>query len=86
MSESGKQTISYAELLEKVQSLLAGYPEECRNIHIDSLLVYEEQSDGANWHIKSFRCSGNDNDLSACKQKIMGDIRLLRESYDVADG
>ncbi|MFC1536452.1 hypothetical protein ACFL48_01395 [Pseudomonadota bacterium] len=84
MSIATKQTIPYAELLDIVQGLLLSYPEECRNIHIDALQVYVEQTDGANWHIKSFRRSGDDNDLPECKQKILEDIRLLRASYDVA--
>jgi len=84
MSKAAKQIIPYAELLDKVQGLLLCYPEECGNIHIDALQVYKEQTDGANWHIKFFRRSGDDNDLSECKQKILEDIRLLRASYDVA--
>lgn len=83
MSKPAKQFLPYAELLEKVQSLLVCYPE-CRNIHIDGIQVYSEQVDGANWHITNYRRSGDDNDLTACREKIVAEIRLLRASYDVA--
>lgn len=45
MTKATKQIIPYAELLEKVQSVLACYPE-CRNIHIDEIQVHQEQIDG----------------------------------------
>ena len=83
MAKPAKQIISYAELLEKVQSLLVCYPE-CRNIHIDGIEVYKERLDGANWHVATYRRSGDDNDLTACREKIVAEIRLLRASYDVA--
>jgi hypothetical protein len=83
MNKHTKEVIPYADLLAKVQSLLVCYPE-CSNIHIDSIAVHQEQVDGANWHISTFRRSGDDNDLTACRQKIAAEIRLLRASYDVA--
>jgi hypothetical protein len=79
-----KQTIPYEELLKKVQSLLASFTE-CQNIHINGIEVYQEQADGANWHLVNFQRSGDDNDLVACREKIIAEIRLLRKSYDVAD-
>lgn len=82
MTTAPKPIISYAELLEKVQSLLVCYPE-CRNIHIDGIVVHQEQVDGANWHINTFRRSGDDNDLCACREKIVAEIRNLRACYDV---
>lgn len=83
--KSAKKIIPYAELLEKIQALLACYPQECRNIHIDRIQVYHEQTDGANWKIISYRCSGVDNDLTECREKIASEIRLLRKCYDVED-
>jgi hypothetical protein len=80
-----KQKLPYAELLAKVQGLLAIYPKECRNIHIDGLQVYPEQVDGANWHVTMYRRSGDDNDLSECREKIAAELRILREAYDVDD-
>jgi hypothetical protein len=82
MAKAAKQRVPYKELLDKVQNLLVCYPE-CRNIHIDSIEVYREQVDGANWHVARYRCSGHDNDLPACRQKIAAEIRLLRLNYDV---
>jgi len=79
-----KQRISYAELLAKVQGVVACY-SECRNVHIDALQVHREQIDGANWHVTTFRRSGDDNDLVACRERILSDIRQLRASYDVED-
>jgi hypothetical protein len=83
MPKSAKQSIPYAELLEKVQSLLVCNPE-CRNIHVDGIEVYQGQVDGANWRIVTYRRSGDDNDLPACREKIAAEIRLLRASYEVA--
>ena len=85
MNKREKQVIPYAELLEKLQGLLASYPVECRNIHIDAVTVYPEQHDGANWYVNYYQRSGDDNDLPACKEKILPEIRILRESYDVAE-
>lgn len=82
MSTPTKQIISYPELLNKVQSLLVSHPD-CRNIRIDRLEVYQEQVDGANWHIGTMLASGNDNDLKACRNRILEDIQFLRQSYDV---
>ena len=82
MTKTAKQIITYDALLSKVQSLLASYPD-CRNIHIDGIQVYPNQTDGANWHIDKFRRSGDDNDLTACQGKIYAEIRRLRECYDV---
>ena len=79
-----KQEIGYAELLEKIQGILVCYPE-CRNIHIDGIQVYRERVDGANWHVTSYRRSGDDNYLTACREKIASEIRNLRAAYDVAD-
>lgn len=76
-----KEIIPYDELLAKVQSLLACYPE-CRNIHIDHLDVYVEQRDGANWDVTRYRRSGDDNDWIACREKIVSEIRQLRACYD----
>ncbi len=82
MSKPAKQTILYTELLEKIQGLLVCYPE-CRNIHIDSIEVYREKVDGANWHITRHRRSGHDHDWPECLEKIVAEIRHLRECYDV---
>ena len=82
MNKRAKEVIPYAELLAKVQGLLVCYPE-CRDIHIDAIAVHQEQVDGANWHISTFRRSGDDNDLPACQEKIVTEIRLLRSIYDV---
>ena len=82
MTKTAKQTITYDELLNKVQSLLAFYPE-CRNIHIDVIQVHQEQSDVANWNVVNFRRSGDDNDLSECRHLINAEICHLRECYDV---
>lgn len=83
MSKPVKQIIPYDELLEKVQSLLACYPE-CRDIHIDGIEVYQEQIDGANWRVTRYRRSGDDNDFPECREKIVSEIRHLRACYDVA--
>lgn len=83
MSKLTKQIIPYAELLEKIQGLLVCYPE-CRNIHFDSIEVYLEQVDGANWHVTRHRRSGSDNDWPECWEKIVAEIRHLRSCYDVA--
>ena len=82
MSKPTKQIISYPELLNKVQSLLVRHPD-CRNIHIDRLEVYQEQLDGANWHIGTMLPHGDDSDLRACTNRIIEDIELLRRTYDV---
>ncbi len=82
MNKPAKQVISYNELLEKIQGLLACYPE-CRNIHIDSVEVYLEQVDGANWHVTRHRRSGNDHDFPECWEKIVSAVRNLRSCYDV---
>lgn len=84
MATRRKQSIPYDELLAKVQGLLASYPQECRNLHIDALQVHEEQVDGANWHVGGYRRSGDDNDWHECREKIAAEIRLLRQAYDVA--
>lgn len=83
MGKPAKHIITYAELLEKIQDLLACYPTECRNIHIDSIEVNLEQVDGANWHVTRHRRSGIDNDWAECWGKILPELRLLRSSYDV---
>ena len=80
-----KRNIPYAELLEKVQGVLAFFPKECRNLHIDSLEVYREPVDGANWHVARYRRSGDDHDMEECREKILKELRTLRESYDVED-
>lgn len=85
MATRKKQVISYEELLGKIQGLLVFYPKECRNIHIDGLQVYREQVDGANWHVVSYRRSGDDNDLDECREKLAADIRTLRQAYDVGE-
>ena len=82
MKKRQKQVIPYAELLEKIRSLLIAYPE-CINIHVDGIQVLREHSDGANWYVVNYRCSGDKNDLYACREKILPEIRQLRESYDV---
>jgi len=82
MSKPTKQIISYPELLNKVQSLLVRHPD-CRNIRIDRLEVYQEQLDGANWHIGTMLPRGDDSDLRACRNRIIADIELLRRTYDV---
>lgn len=84
MAKPTKQLISYDELLEKIQFLLASYPE-CRNLSVNEIEVIPEQSDGANWHVINIRRSGGDNDLPDCKDKIRSEIIRLRECYDVAE-
>ncbi|MBI3144393.1 MAG: hypothetical protein HYZ18_03820 [Pseudogulbenkiania sp.] len=83
MATSKKQVIPYGELLEKVQGVIASYPKGCRNIHVDSLQVHAESIDGANWHVATYRRSGDDNDLTECRARIASDLRLLRLAYDV---
>lgn len=83
MAKREKQTIPYDELIKKIQGLLACYPEECRNIHIDGVEVYREQVDGANWRVTGYRRSGDEHDWDACWHKIVAEIRVLREAYDV---
>lgn len=85
MATRKKQLIPYEELLAKVQGLLVFYPKECRNLRIDAFEVYREQVDGANWHVGSYRRSGDDNDWHECHEKIAAEIRALRQAYDVAD-
>ena len=85
MIEPKKETISYAQLLEKVQALLVCCLQ-CRNIHIDAVEVYQDQIDGANWHVTRFRRSGDDNDLPACREKITSEVRRLRQIYNVLPG
>jgi hypothetical protein len=80
---SRKEVLTYADLLEKVQGLLAFYPQECRNIQINGLQVYREQVDGANWHIGMFQRSGDENDLVECRESIVAELRTLRVAYDV---
>ena len=77
-----REVLPYAVVLEKVQSLLLGC-KDCRNISVNALLVGEAADGGANWLIASFRRSGDDNDLVACKDRILADVRQLRECYDV---
>ena len=81
-TRQAKEVVSYAELLAKVQGLLVGRPE-CRNLHIDTLDVYQARVDGANWHVTRHRRSGNDNDWPACWEAIVPDIRQLRAAFDV---
>jgi hypothetical protein len=83
MATGKKQVISYDELLEKVQSVIAAYPNECRNIHVEALQVHVESVDGANWHLATYRRSGDDNDLNQCRTQILSDLRVLRQTYDV---
>ena len=85
MTNAKKEVIAYAKLLEKVQSILACFPAECRNIHIDGIQVYRERTDGANWHITNWRRSGDDNDLPVCREKMIAEIRHLRTCYDVEE-
>jgi hypothetical protein len=85
MATRTKEVIPYEELLAKIQGLLAFYPKECRNLHIDALEVYRKQVDGANWHVGGYRRSGDDNDWNECREKIAAEIRTLRQAYDVAD-
>jgi hypothetical protein len=82
MSRRVKQIIPYLDLLGKLQFLLSCYPDECRNIHIDGVEVYRGQVDDANWRVATYRRSGDDNDLAACRERIAQEIRVLRESYD----
>lgn len=85
MTQHAKKIIPYADLLEKVQSLLVIYAE-CHNIHIDGIEVYREHIDGANWHVTRYRRSGSDHDWTECHDKIAAEIRHLRACYDVAEG
>ena len=80
-----RETLPYAEVLEKVQNLLLGC-QDCRNVSVDALLVGDAADGGVNWLVAGFRLSGHDNDLPACRQLIIGDVRQLRESYDVDPG
>ncbi len=84
MNKRKKESIPYTELLKKVQSLLVFYGE-CRNIQIDGIEVYAEPVDGANWHVNEYRCSGSDNDLTACREKLASEIGYLRACYDVGE-
>lgn len=77
-----KATISYDELLKKVQKIVADQ-KECRNIHIDSIKVFPQDVSGANWDITSIRRSGDDNDIEECKEVIMAEIQALRMKFDV---
>jgi hypothetical protein len=77
-----KAILRYAELLEKVQGLLVGC-KQCRNIRIDSIELLHEPADGANWVVPVMRLSGDDNDMHACKEFILGDLRQLRSVYDL---
>ncbi len=83
MTNPAKLIISYDELLEKIQFLLASYPE-CHDIIINEIEVIPKQSDRANWHVINYRRSGDEYDLPDCKDKIMSEIIHLRECYDVA--
>lgn len=77
-----KVTISYDELVKKVKDIVAAR-NECRNIHVDSIDVFSQDVDGANWDITSIRRSGDDNDLVECKEVITAEIQALRRKYDV---
>jgi len=77
-----REMLPYAEVMAKVQNLLLGC-KDCRNISVNALLVGEAADGGANWLIASFRRSGDDNDLTACRERILADVRHLRECYDV---
>jgi len=85
MNKPSKQIIPCTELLEKIQSLLVCYREECRNIHIDGIQIYRGQVDGANWGLPPPRCSGDDHDWPECWENIAAEIGKLRECYDVAE-
>lgn len=78
---TNKEVVPYAELLAKVQGVLASCAE-CRNIHVDGLELYPEHVDGANWAIGTFGRSGDENDLPACLERILPEIRSLRARYD----
>ncbi len=82
MATRPKEVLPYLELLAKAQGLLVGC-KECRNLHIDSLQVLAEDSDGANWYVPRIRRSGDDNDLTACRRHVNADLVQLRVSYDV---
>lgn len=82
MATRPKEVLPYLELLAKVQSLLVGCME-CRNLHIDSLQVLAEDSDGANWYVARIRQSGGDHDVMECRKLVNADLVLLRMSYDV---
>lgn len=82
MNKPAKQVIPYNYLLGKVQGLLVGI-DGCRNLHIDSLDVYQHQVDGANWHVTRHRRSGDDNDWPGCWEAILPEVRHLRSIYDV---
>lgn len=77
-----KDTISYDELLKKVQKIVADH-KECRNIHIDSINVFPQDVSGSNWDITSIRRSGDDNDIEECKEVIMTEIQALRIKFNV---
>lgn len=80
--KSAKKIIPYDELLHVVQDVLKKYPIECRNIQIKAIQETEPH-EGANWNIKGYTRSGDDNDLSSCHEKIAEEIRQLRQTYDV---
>ena len=82
MTSPAKQLISYDELLEKIQLLVASHPE-FHDIIINEIEVIPKQSDRANWHVINYRRSGDVYDLPDCKDKIMSEIIHLRECYDV---
>jgi len=82
VSKPAKQVIPYDDLLGKVQGLLVGL-DACRNLYIDSLDVYQQQVDGANWHVTRHHRSGDDNDWPACWEAILSEVRQLQSIYDV---
>jgi uncharacterized protein YchJ len=82
MATRPKEVLPYLELLAKVQGLLVGC-RECRNLHIDSLQVLAEDSDGANWYVARMRQSGDDHDATECRRFVKTDLVQLRMSYDV---
>ena len=81
MAKHPKQVIPYAELLTKVQDVIAVNPQACRHLDV-GVDVYPDQRDGANWRVVQSRRSGDDNDWIACLQAISADVRVLRETYD----
>jgi arginine/lysine/ornithine decarboxylase len=78
-----KTKISYDELLSKVKKIVASR-NECKDIHVDSIEVFSQNVNGANWDITRIRRSGDDNDIEECKDAITSEIHSLRTRYDVS--
>jgi hypothetical protein len=77
-----KPTLPHAELLKRVRLLLESHPLECGNLRLDGLEIDDQPEDGANWHLAWTRLSGNEDDIRACRSKILDELAALRSAYD----